>query len=220
MLDNTKPGIERRARGVIPTKVSDLQNDLNFITKEDFENFILSSQEGSFTGLTNEGVEVIVDNLKRTIEAKLVKSFEESLSGLVPYSNGKYSDGTYLLKATVSNGEISFRFAESDSSLIKRYYYGSTTVEPEYISESIIKSLNNGGEGKGDREVTFSSYKQRQIFAYPAEYGQLKRIDHIQSGMEVTSLFERYTVDVGGVAYLVYVSHSVSTGEYTYKFSY
>lgn len=220
MPDNTKPSVERKARGVIPTKVSDLQNDLGFITKEDFEEFIISTGEGSFSGVANNGIAVVVDNLKRTIEAKLIKSFEESLSDLLPYLNGKYSDGTYLLRATVSNGEVSFRFAESDSSLVKRYYYGSTTVEPEYLSESIIRSLNNGGEGKGDREFTFSSYKQRQVFAYPAEYGPLKRIDHIQSGMEVTSLFERYTVDVGGVTYLAYVSHSVSTGEYTYKFSY
>jgi hypothetical protein len=220
MPDEKELKIERKARGVIPSKLSELINDLDFITAKDLENIIFANQTGNYTGLSGEEAEVVVDNLKRTIGVIILKTFEDHLKELLPKEADRYSDGIYLLKAEVKQGSPVFSFIKNEASLNGPYYYGNTSAEPQYLTESLIKSLSNGGEGKGDREYNYSSYKQRQVLAYPAEYGLLSEIKHLQSGINVIDLFTKVDLVVGGIDYYVYISQSTSTGEYTYKFSY
>lgn len=209
-----------KARGVIPEKVSDLDNDLKFITAKELENIIFANQVGAYTGEVGEEIEVIVDNLYKTIGVRVLKSIEDQLTKLLPKSNGLIKEGNYVLKATVSGQQPIFVFSEESSLLSTNYYYGNVSVGAENITEDVIKTLSNGGPVKEDKEYTYSTYKQYQVFAYPVKFGALSSIEHVQTGFNVLELFNLVEVKVGELDYYVYVSETPSTGEYTYRFKY
>ena len=212
--------VEQKARGVLPTRVSQLENDKEYITAEDLKEIVWADKTGEYSGVKNESVEVIVDSLRHKIEAKLLKTFEDDLKKILPKDQNGFIDGLYSLRAVVSEGNPIFSFSLEGQQLSANYYYGNVSVDSSSITEEIIRTLSNGGADKGEREYTYNTYKQRQVFSYPASFGKLSEIEHIQTGFNVMELFELVELTVGGVIYYVYISETPSTGEYTYKFIY
>lgn len=212
---------ERKSRGVIPEKVSELENDAKYITQDELEKMAFESIKGTYTGASTEEAEVIVDNLYRTIKVRLLKSLEDDLKTLLPQRGGNFQEGVYLLKAVVSGNSPAFSFLESGD-IIKTnpYFYGNVSVDSTGLTDEIVKSLSNGGDKRENKTYTYHSYKQRQVFAYPADYGELSSISLVKVGIDVIDLFEKVRLVINGVNYLAYISINSSTGEYEYRFTY
>ena len=222
MVDKECLGVSQRSRGVIPTRVSDLENDLEFISREDLEKIVESSTTGEYTGAVDpEGnTEVIVDNLYKTIRVKLLRKIEDSLEKLLPVENGKLKDGGFILSASVEQGKAFFGFSESSYIIPANYYYGNTSSALSDIAEADILSLSNGGSTKEDKEYTYFTYKQYQVFAYPSRFGELSEIRLGKTGLNVIDLFSRKELKVNGLDYYVYESEASVTGDFVYKFIY
>lgn len=207
-----------RARGTIPNKVSDLENDLKFVTEKQLDEVIIEAQAG-YNGLENETAKVEVDNLNRTIE--VIAKGDDLKSTLPKDEEGKYVEGEYSLTAVVDeNGNV--RFVWSNGPIISNpYYYGVTDKAIADLTSADIVVLTPDGTKKGDREYTISPYRERVVFAYPAEFGELDRIILVSTiEFNVTDSFQKLSMEISGTTYLVYISYNASTGTYNYQFKY
>lgn len=209
-----------QARGIIPSKVSELENDIPFVTEEQLRRI---ADTTGYSGSENDTAKVEVDNLTRTISV-LVKP--ELIIGSLPKDEkGNFIDGSYLLCAAVVDGVPKLNWVEATDSgegvVISPYYYGQVSIGSlEDLTAQHIKDLTKDGLTKSNREYTFESVKQRQVLAYPSKFGELSTIIHKQTGFPVTSAFEKINMTIDGVSYLVYISYNPSTGTYTYNFNY
>ena len=217
-----------QARGVIPEKVSDLENDLLFITRKELDEI---TNLGGYTGLENDTAKVEVDNTYKTIE---VFSKDNLKQKLPKNSSGEYVDGTYTLRASVVNGIPTIEWRSSSEPVepdtpdepveptpTDYYYYGLVNIdEVEDLTSSLVKGLTKVNSIKADKEYKFVASNQRAVMAYPSKFGELSSIVHKETGFTVTSMFERINLNIDGVAYYAYISYNPSTGTYTYKFSY
>ena len=113
MSNKECPNIRQNVRGVIPSKVSDLENDAKYITEDDLRGIVISSETGEYTGLSDEKTKVVVDNLYKTIKVELLKTIQDDLKTLLPVVNGSLAVGSYLLKADVFGDTPVFSFLES-----------------------------------------------------------------------------------------------------------
>lgn len=212
--------IKRKARGVIPSRVSELENDLEYITKEDLKDIVLANQVGNYTGISDEDVKVVVDNLYKTIKVEILKTLQDDLKKLLPTEDGNIKDGGYMLKAFVSSQAASFRFVEETFAIPSVYYFGCSSVGKDSITDSIVTNLTSEKSTKITKEVSYLANKQYQVFAYPEHFGKLSKIIHLQSGLEVTNGFALKEMLISGYIYYVYISEIPSTGDYTYRFIY
>ena len=208
-----------RARGTIPNKVSDLENDLKFVTEKQLDKVIIEAQAG-YHGLENETAKVEVDNLNRTIE--VIAKYDDLKKTLPKDSQGYYIQGTYSLSAIVDNlGKVRFVWSSSGPIVTAPYYYGVTNKSISEITPAEILSLPTDGTAMGDREYTFNPVRERVIFACPANFGELDKIVLISvMDFDVTDSFQKLTMTLNGVDYYIYVSYNSSTGSYNYKFKY
>lgn len=207
-----------RARGTIPNKVSDLENDLEFVTEKQLDEVIIKAQAG-YHGLENETAKVEVDNLNRTIE--VIAKGDDLKSTLPKDDEGKYIEGEYSLTAVVDlNGNVEFKWSKG-AVVVSPYYYGAVSKAVTDLTSADIMALSSDGTIKGDRSYTFDVTKQRVVFAYPAGYGELNRIILVSTiEFNVTDSFQLVNMDIGGVPYYVYISYNSSTGTYNYQFKY
>lgn len=210
-----------QVRGVIPTKVSDLENDLQFVSQEQLDR--IANLTG-YTGKDSDTTTVLVDNLARTIE--VIAKLDLLTNSLPKDTNGNFKDGTYLLRASVANGIPVLEWGESSgsgsgTSGIGLYYYGQVEVSSlDELTGDLVKGLSPDGPIKGDREFKFTSKNQRQVFAYPKDFGELSSIVHKETGFNVTGSFEVIDLVIDGIPYYIYISYNPSTGSYTYQFKY
>lgn len=206
-----------QARGVIPEKVSDLQNDVPFVSREELE--ALAKLNG-YTGKKNKTAEVVVDNIEKTIE---VFCKGDDLKETLPKDEtGVYLDGTYTLRAVVVNGVPALQWVDSSEPIvISPYYYGLVEIDSvEDLTTDIVKGLIQDGLEKSNKEYQFTSKNQRQVMAYPAKFGELSSIIHKETGFTITTMFEKVDLIIDGVAYYAYISYNPSTGTYTYLYNY
>lgn len=232
------------AKGTIPDKVSQLENDLEFVTKKQLEKVIIEGG-GYFEGLENDTAKVIVDNVDRTIEVEVKpQTFEgvESPTAVVTVDNeartisvkaeelksylpkdgtGKFMPGTYSLRATVTSEGIPTFDWIPEVVTLSPYYYGVTDKAISLFTDADLKRLTPDGTTKGDRTLDFSQVKQRTVFGYPASFGSLTAI-MLKGVIEINAIssFEKVTLTVDGVIYYVYMSYNTSTGNYRYEFKY
>ena len=205
-----------QARGVIPEKVSDLLNDAKYVTQEDLETLV----KVEYTGKKNDTAEVIVNNIEKTIE---VFSKGENIKDSLPKEDdGRYSDGVYALQATVVDGVPVLQWVVSSGEIVTSpYYYGLVTLDSiDSLTSDIVKSLTQDGIKKENKEYRFVSKKQRQVMAYPAKFGKLSSIIHVESGINITTMFNILDLIIDGVGYYVYINHISNTGTFTYSYNY
>lgn len=207
-----------QARGVIPEKVSDLQNDVPYVSREELESI---AKVNGYKGKKNKTAEVVVDNVEKTIE---VFATGEDIKDFLPTdTSGEYLDGTYNLRATVVNGVPTLQWVEVETGpiIISPYYYGLVDIATiSDLTDDIVKELIQDGLDKSDKEYQFVSKNQRQVIAYPAKFGELSLIQHKETGFTITSMFEKVDLVIDGVAYYTYISYNPSTGTYTYIYKY
>lgn len=205
-----------QTRGVLPKKVSDLPNDIGYVTREELDSF---TEITGYTGKSTVGADVSVDNTNKTIEVNPKVDF--IFDTLPKDRDGKFIDGDYFLCTTVIDGVPNLYWLTLSLPVKGPYYYGQVKVNSlDEITPNLIKNLSQDGFEKSDKEYIFISNKQRQVMAYPAEFGELSSIVHKETGIDIIKAFEKLSLIIDGVRYYVYVTYNPSTGAYTYLYNY
>lgn len=94
------------------------------------------------------------------------------------------------------------------------YYHGAMGAT-ETISEAIVTSLTKRVEAKGNKTYSFTTDNQKMVFAYPASYGNLKKIVD-PNGFDNTATFTKNVMNITGLdgtaqSYNVYVANDPSS---------
>ena len=172
-----------------------------------------------FIGLTTDSIITTVDNDDRTIKADL------NFKDLPKDEEGKYKDGSYILQAEVSNGQIHLIWTSKGINS-EPCYYGSVVVDSANdITATAIVNTCDVDNVKIDRNTGKQySYKElaksRCLFAYPKVYGDLSKIIFTATDWDVISTFNKIERDIDGVAYNVYVQANYSAESYTFAFKF
>ena len=172
-----------------------------------------------FVGLTTDSIVTTVDNDDRTIKADL------NFKDLPKNEDGKYIDGSYILQAEVSNGQVRLIWTSKGINS-EPCYYGSVVVDNvNDITATTIMNACDVDNVKIDKNIGKQySYKElarsRCLFAYPKVYGDLSKIIFTATSWDVISTFNKIELDIDGVAYNVYAQATYSTGSYTFAFKF
>ena len=172
-----------------------------------------------FVGLTTDAIVTTVDNDDRTIKADL------NFKDLPKNEDGKYIDGSYILQAEVSNGQVRLIWTSKGVNS-EPCYYGSVVVDNvNDITATTILNACDVDKVKIDKNTGKQySYKElarsRCLFAYPKVYGDLSKIIFTTTNWDVISTFNKIEIDIDSVAYNVYVQANYSTGSYTFAFKF
>ena len=172
-----------------------------------------------FVGLTTDAIVTTVDNDDRTIKADL------NFKNLPKNEDGTYKDGSYILQAEVSNGQVHLVWTSKGINS-EPCYYGSLVVDSvNDITATAIVNACDVDNVKIDKNTGKQySYKElakgRCLFAYPKVYGDLSKIIFTATSWDVISTFNKIELDIDGVAYNVYAQAAYSTGSYTFAFKF
>ena len=172
-----------------------------------------------FVGLTTDSIVTTVDNDDRTINADL------NFKNLPKNEDGTYKDGSYILQAEVSNGQVRLIWASKGINS-EPCYYGSIVVDNvNDITATTIMNACDVDNVKIDKNTGKQySYKElakgRCLFAYPKVYGDLSKIIFTATSWDVISTFNKIELDIDGVAYNVDAQAAYSTGSYTFAFKF
>ena len=103
-------------------------------------------------------------------------------------------------------------------------YYWGVCANDATIDEAMVKGLTKKVETKGSKGVTYTANFQRAVIAYPASYGNIKKILDPNS-FDVTATFTKHSINVTGldgksVAYYVYVNSAFTATNFKFTFSY
>ena len=104
-------------------------------------------------------------------------------------------------------------------------YYWGVCANDAAIDEAMVKGLTKKVETKGSSKgVTYTANFQRAVIAYPASYGNIKKILDPNS-FDVTATFTKHSINVTGldgksVAYYVYVNGAFTATNFKFTFSY
>lgn len=141
-----------------------------------------------------------------------------SLSGETTSANNKV---TYTVKAT--DGTTNKAATVSPCVFVDPFFYGilnSNSTPSTNLSSIGTKDIKSSG----NKTYTFTANNQHPFVAYPASYGNLKKIKD-ESGFDYISNFTKYAIDAsvasGTVSYYVYVQSTaanVSNFKFTFEF--
>lgn len=216
--------VETRTRGVLPQKLSELENDVPYATKEDLDKVVVKGGNG-YTGLETNATKVEVDNIERTIGVTLKDVWVDYFD--IDPLTGKIPDGNYILSATVENGKPTYFWAMGGI-VTSAYYYGWTQKAIDGFMADDLLAMEKDDSAKSDKSYLYHVADQaRVVMAYPASYGSLSKIIYTSEGQEfnIISTFEIKNLLIDGTPYLVYITYDTTYldegGEgITYKFIY
>ena len=102
-------------------------------------------------------------------------------------------------------------------------YYCGVCVNDAAIDEAMVKGLTKKVETKGNKEVIYNADCQRAVIAYPASYGNIKKILDPNS-FDVTATFTKHSFNVTGldgepVLYNVYVNGAFTATNFKFTFN-
>ena len=198
--------VNARTRGAVPQKVSDLVNDVPYVSRDELEKTLVDVGAG-YKGISNDSADILIDNLARTIEVVVKDQLRRYFP--VDQNTGLIPDGNYTLSAMVSGGEPTYIWS-TGAIQSAPYYHGWTKLEVANLTAEDILSLERDDSTKSDKEYTFHEASQaRVVMAYPASYGTLSKIVYLAGGMEfnVIDIFDIVNLVINDTPYLVYVSH-------------
>ena len=131
-------------------------------------------------------------------------------------------DGSFTIEVLDEMNTI-VRVNTNAFNYIYPYYYG-VARENTSLNGDFIKALVKKVEAKGEKTLSFTTYDQRMVFAYPTSYGKLSRILDANS-FDVTNTFTVTTVNVVALdgttqPYYVYANNPSTVEQFSMKFSY
>jgi hypothetical protein len=163
----------------------------------------------------------------RTIQSlKLYKSDKTTLLG--EKTSGIGTSNTFTLTSPLETGtSITFYAEASDgtetkttsNSFLSFYdatYYG--VLDSGYtLSSGLITGKTKTLKSSKNNAFSFNADGQHPFVAYPASYGELSSIKD-GNGFECIGDFAKTSITINKVSYYVYVTKSITTGNYTYEF--
>lgn len=131
-------------------------------------------------------------------------------------------DGSFTIEVLDEMNTI-VRVNTNAFNYIYPYYYG-VAKENTSLNGDFIKALAKKVEAKGEKTLSFTTYDQRMVFAYPTSYGELSKILDANN-FDVTNTFTVTTVDVVALdettqPYYVYANNPSTVEQFSMKFSY
>lgn len=135
------------------------------------------------------------------LDSELTISSAKQLSVVVTDAENKM--------VTVNTGAFSF---------VSPYYYGAVAANAA-VDESLVTGTTKDVKAKGNKTYNYTCNNQRMLFAYPKSYGNLSKILD-KNSFDVTGTFTCTEVNVGGVAYNVYVNEASTVSAFRMTFNY
>lgn len=144
-------------------------------------------------------------------------------TGVATGGNFTYADGNditvdtkYEVAVTTISGRIHKESLEVK--FYNPYYYGTTSININSLTDSDIKSLTKDIVAKGNKEYRFTATNGYCVFAYPKSYGALTSLKD-ENQFENIYSFNRADINIDGVAYYVYQNDlKVSCTNFKYTF--
>lgn len=124
---------------------------------------------------------------------------------------------------TVNDGEKDVTVSSGTFTYVYPYFSGVVANDAE-INEATVEALTKDKSQKGTKTKSFTTNNQKCVFAYPASYGDLTKIED-QNKFDNTGAFTKQVVSITGLDntpqnYNVYVSNNASTVTgFSYTFS-
>ena len=132
---------------------------------------------------------------------------------------------TKTLKAEATDGRQTPTRNSSTFTFVSPYYFGSVDAGAT-LDETTIKALTKKVEIKGSKTLAFTHANKFSVLAYPASYGNIKKVMD-QNNFDVTASFvKQANVEITGldgvkVAYIVYKAAEANTLDgFKFTFSY
>ena len=102
--------------------------------------------------------------------------------------------------------------------------YTGVCADGATIDEALVTGLTKKVEAKGNKNVSYTCNNQCMVFAYPASYGNLKKIID-PNNFDVTGTFAKSTVNITtadsqSTAYNVYVNEASTVSGFTMSFQF
>lgn len=187
---------------------------------------------GTFEVGTSQSVTAVVVNITPGSAAvKKIEVFDGSTSlgsltsGIVTGANTVTLDSPLTvtagkqLSATVTDNEDKTVTAKTGAfTFVSPYYYGAIAADAT-PTEELVKAATKLVQAKGSRTLAYTCDNQKMLFAYPKNYGALKKILDA-NGFDVTSTFTSTDVTVDGVAYYAYTNDASTVSAFNMTFSY
>ena len=192
---------------------------------------------GVFECGNNQTVTAITANITKKSEPITKVEFVDGSNVLETKTDGIAAGGsvTHSCSIIVSTNDKSFTVNVTDKSgnvvtattgkftFVYPYYWGVCSNDAT-IDEAMVKGLTKKVETKGSKSVIYTANFQRAVIAYPATYGDIRKILDPNS-FDVTATFTKHSINVTGldgksVAYYVYVNSAFTATNFKFTFSY
>lgn len=158
------------------------------------------------------------------ITSENVGATTENISKAYSYEEGEAratSNSVVTATITEQGGQTSV-ITSSEFKFVYPIYAGAVSVEAP-INESLVKGVNKYIENRASKtSKTFDCNNERILFAYPASFGSLSRIDD-ENGFNILPTFTKYNViitclDGSNVSYNVYVNEASTISNFNITF--
>ena len=195
-----------------------------------------SPNGGVFECGNSQTVTKITANVTKKSEPITKVEFFDGSTVLETKTDGVAAGGSVIHNCSITvstNKSFTVRVTDKSGKVVTANTSGFNFVYPYYwgvcandavIDEAMVKGLTKKVETKESKGVTYTANFQRAVIAYPASYGDIKKILDPNS-FDVTATFTKHSVDVTGsdgksVTYYVYVNSAFTATNFKFTFSY
>ena len=195
-----------------------------------------SPNGGVFECGNNQTVTEIKANITKKSEPITKVEFVDGSTVLETKTDGITAGGSVIHNCSImvsTNKLFTVKVTDKAGTIVTATTNGFNFVYPYYwgvcandatINEAMVKGLTKKVETKGQKGITYTANFQRAVIAYPASYGDIKKILDPNS-FDVTATFTKHSINVTGldgksVAYYVYVNSAFTATNFKFTFSY
>ena len=195
-----------------------------------------SPDGGVFEHGSTQTVTKITATITKKSEPITKVEFVDDSTVLETKTDGVAAGGSVIHNCSITvstNKSFTVRVTDKSGKVVTANTNGFNFVYPYYwgvcdndaaIDEAMVKGLTKKVETKGSKGVTYTANDQRAVIAYPASYGDIRKILDPNS-FDVTATFTKYSVNVTGldgksVSYNVYVNGAFTATNFKFTFSY
>lgn len=194
------------------------------------------SNGGTFeTGTTQTVTNIRVNVTKKSSDITKVEVFDGA-SSLGSKTDGVADGGTFNFEVNVAvtaNKNFTAKVTDAAGKTTSANTGTFSFVYPMYtgvcadgatIDEALVTGLTKKVEAKGNKNVSYTCNNQCMVFAYPASYGNLKKIID-PNNFDVTGTFAKSTVNITtadsqSTAYNVYVNEASTVSGFNMSFQF
>ena len=157
--------------------------------------------------------------IKDTSNNTLATKTTNITSGNNAISINKTIKDDETISATILDSKGTIKTISSTKfDFVHPYYVGAINDNVD-LTQTLILGLNKKVEAKGTKTYEISMVQQKGVFAYPSNYGEIKKILD-ENNFNVTNTFNVNLLTINDVEYYVYVLNIPTTSTMKYTFSY